>query len=204
MQGKKFQCVGSTLTPKFWHRYDKYNDDSNSKASPYLIVKLIFVIVTLNLNIFVLVNVPSVVLHNLNVGPFQFFLPRTSKKILSTVHCPGQYFTFYTLPTDLHNNEQHSIYLHNIAHNFDSTRVLYIVYLLWSAADALCCTILCQSSLLLAGLKQNDITQNWSLISKNRFRYNIYILCYMFCIIVWYIKLNINKICNTIFFHNTT
>ena len=124
MQGKKFQCVGSTLTPKFWHRYDKYNDDSNSKASPYLIVKLIFVIVNLNLNIFVLVNVPAkCCLAQLKCSPFQFFLSRASKKILSTVHCSGQYFTFYTLPTDLHNNEQHSIYLHNIAHNFDSTRV---------------------------------------------------------------------------------
>ena len=97
MQGKKFQCVGSTLTPKFWHRYDKYNDDSNSKASPYLIVKLIFVIVNLNLNIFVLVNVPSVVLHNLNVGPFQFLCHAQAKRfcqlctvlgnILHSTHC---------------------------------------------------------------------------------------------------------------------
>ena len=97
MQGKKFQCVGSTLTPKFWHRYDKYNDDSNSKASPYLIVKLIFVIVNLNLSIFVLVNVPSVVLHNLNVAHSSFFCHAQAKRfcqlctvlgnILHSTHC---------------------------------------------------------------------------------------------------------------------
>ena len=96
MQGKKFQCVGSTLTPKFWHRYDKYNDDSNSKASPYLIVKLIFVIVNLNLNIFVLVNVPSVVLHNLNVAHSSFFVTHKQKDF---VNCALSWAIFYILHT---------------------------------------------------------------------------------------------------------
>ena len=188
-KANKFQCVGSTLTPKFWRRYDKYNDDSNSKASPYLIN---ICYCNFESQHICLGECSKCCLAQLKCRPIPVFLSRTSKKILSTVHCPGQYFTFYTLPTDLHNNEQHSIYLHNIAHNLYTPRVLYIVYLLWSAADALCCTILCQSRLLHTGLKQNDITQNWSLISKNRFCYNVYILCLMFYIklMIWNIKRN--------------
>ena len=136
-----------------------------------------YIMSTVGVNIFVVMNFSGVVLHNLNVVPSQFLChaaAAASKKILLTVHCICCLVLAFYCNT-LHNFtytpttrfEQHCTISFNCKiYKYAMYDIVYTQH--YAVLRLLCrvivlpCTILCQSSLLHTGQKQNDIILNRS------------------------------------------